>query len=80
MPAKRPGSYDRDHRTINYPAEMYISYAKSIGLAIERRCMDYPPKRPHDFRRICEQEVDRAMTRMRTVSGTVRQMIENQKP
>ena len=74
MPADRPGMYRRDHTVTNYPAEMYINYAKSIGLAIERRCMDYPPRRPADFARICRQEVDRAMTRIRTVSGTVRQM------
>ena len=74
MPARREGVYDRSHTLTNYPKEMYINYAKSIGLAIERRCMDWPPRRPADFRRICEQEVNRAMDRIRTVSGTVRQM------
>jgi hypothetical protein len=39
--------------------------------------MDYPPKRPADFKRIAHQEVNRAMERMRLVSGTVRQMVLN---
>lgn len=77
MSTNRPGVYRNDHTVNNYPPDMYINYAKSIGLAIERRCMDYPPKRPADFKRIAHQEVNRAMERMRLVSGTVRQMVLN---
>ena len=58
----------------SYPVDVYISYAKSIGLAIERRCMDNPPRRPADFWRICNQEIDIARWRMRRVSGQIRQM------
>ena len=69
--------YSRDHHGPRYSVDTYVSYAKSIGLAIERRCIDYPPRRPADFSRICQQEVDRAIHRLRTVSGTVRQMSLN---
>ena len=74
---KRRAEYSRHHIGPEYSVDTYISYAKSIGLAIERRCIDYPPKRPVDFSRICRQEVDNALRRLRTVSGTVNQMIIN---
>ena len=67
-------SHGRWHIHDEYPAEVYISYAKSIGIAIERRIMDYPPKRPSDFWRICRQEVDVARWRMRNVSGQIREL------
>ena len=76
MPRTR-AEYSRDHHGPRYSADTYISYAKSIGLAIERRCRDFPPDRPADFSRICRQEVDNALRRLRTVGGTVRQMSLN---
>ena len=82
MPRAR-SEYNKDHHGPRYSVDTYISYAKSIGLAIERRCKDYPPHRPADFSRICRQEVDRALQRLRTVSGTISQMSLNrsqQKP
>ena len=79
MPTGKSGDYSRDHTTENYPLQMYLSYANSIGLAIERRCKDYPPRRPADFGRICHQEVNLALHRMRTVSGTMRQMAINRR-
>ena len=68
----RAPDHGRWHIHSNYPPQVYISYAKSIGLAIERRVMSYPPRRPSDFWRICQQEVDVARWRMRNVSGQVR--------
>ena len=55
----------------SYPADLYISYAKSIGLAIERRVMDNPPRRPAEFWRVCQDELDAARWRMRNVTGTI---------
>ena len=58
----------------SYPVDVYISYAKSIGLAIERRVMDSPPRRPAEFWRICGDEVDTARWRMRHVTGQIRKL------
>lgn len=55
-----------------YPEAMYISYAKSIGLGIERRVMNSPPRRAADFWRMCADEIDVARWRMRNVSGEIR--------
>ena len=74
---RHQAEYSRDHHGPRYSVDTYISYAKSIGMAIERRCIDYPPRRPADFSRICQQEVDRAMHRLRTVGATMRQMSIN---
>jgi len=57
-----------------YSSEMYIAYAKSIGLAIERRVMDSPPRRPAEFWRICSDEINVARWRMRNVSGQIRKL------
>ena len=57
----------------SYPVDMYLSYAKSIGLAIERRVMDNPPRRPAEFWRMCTDEIDVARWRMRKISGQIRQ-------
>lgn len=62
------------HKHASYSVDVYLNYAKSIGLAIERRCMDTPPRRPADFWRICTQEIDSARWRMRKVSGQVRKL------
>ena len=56
----------------DYPVEVYTSYARSIGLAIERRVRDEPPKRPAEFWRICAAEIDVARWRMRNVTGQIR--------
>ena len=56
----------------NYSADVYLSYAKSIGLAIERRVMSNTPRRPAEFWRICTEEIDVARWRMRNVSGEIR--------
>ena len=55
-----------------FSADVYLSYAKSIGLAIERRVMSNPPRRPAEFWRICSDEIDVARWRMRHVTGQVR--------
>ena len=65
----------KGHRHENhagYSADVYLSYAKSIGLAIERRVMSNPPRRPAEFWRICTEEIDVARWRMRNVSGEIR--------
>ena len=64
----------KHHNHDDYPVEVYISYAKSIGLAIERRCRDNPPRRPANFWRICLEEVDVARWRMRNVTGQIRKI------
>ena len=51
---------------------MYLNYARSIGLGIERRVMDNPPRRPADFWQSVFAEVDMARWRMRNVSGEIR--------
>ena len=56
----------------DYSADVYISYAKSIGLAIERRVMNSTPRRPAEFWRICSEEIDVARWRMRNVTGQIR--------
>ena len=58
----------------DFPPDMYISYAKSIGLAIERRVMNNPPRRPAEFWRICADEIDAARWRMSNVSGQIRKL------
>ena len=57
-----------------YSVDTYLSYAKSIGLAIERRVTDNPPRRPASFWRICEEEIDVARWRMRNCSGQIRKL------
>ena len=64
----------KHERYDEYPLEVYVSYAKSIGLAIERRCRDNPPRRPAEFWRICLDEVDVARWRMRNVTGQIRKI------
>lgn len=56
----------------DYSPDVYISYAKSIGLGIERRVMNSPPRRPADFWRMCTEEIDVARWRMRNVTGQIR--------
>ena len=56
----------------DYPVDCYISYARSIGLAIERAVIDNPPRRPAEFWRICDNEIKSARWRMRTVNGQIR--------
>ena len=63
----------KHHVHPEYPVDVYLSYAKSIGLAIERRVMSNPPRRPAEFWRICEAEIDVARWRMRNVTGQIRQ-------
>ena len=58
----------------DYPENVYIAYAKSIGLGIERRVMDCPPKRPAEFWRQCTAEIDSARWRMRNVNGELRRI------
>ena len=58
----------------DYPVEVYANYAKSIGLAIERRVRDNPPRRPADFWRVCLSEIDVARWRMRNVTGQIRKV------
>ena len=55
-----------------FPVDVYLNYAKSIGLAIERRVLEEPPRRPAEFWRICQSEVNVARWRMRHVTGQVR--------
>ena len=56
----------------DYPIEVYINYAKSIGVGIERRVISNPPRRPADFWRMCSHEIDVARWRMRHVTGEIR--------
>ena len=54
----------------DYPVELYISYTKSVALEVERMVRDNPPRRPAEFWRIFDQEINVARWRMRNVSGT----------
>ena len=65
---------DRYHSGEKLSPDVYISYAKSIGLAIERRVMDNPPRRPYDFWRMCQEEVNSARWRFRHVTGEIRKL------
>lgn len=58
----------------DYPEGMYLAYAKSIGLGIERRVMDNPPKRPAEFWRMCTAEIDTARWRMRMVNQSIKKI------
>lgn len=65
---------DKHEFRYDYPEGMYLAYAKSIGLGIERRVMDNPPQRPAEFWRMCTAEIDTARWRMRTVNQTIRKI------
>ncbi len=52
-----------------YGVEVYVSYAHSVALGVERRCRENPPTRPAEYWRIFEQEINEARWRMRRVSG-----------
>ena len=62
----------RHEKHASYPREMYVNYAKSIGLGIERRVMNEPPRRPAEFWQMVFAEVDVARWRMRHASGDIR--------
>lgn len=62
------------HVVDDYPVDVYVSYAKSIGLAIERRVIANPPRRPAEFWRICGDEIDNARWRMRKLSRQIRKV------
>lgn len=70
MAMARNGYRHENHA--GYSADVYLSYAKSIGLAIERRVMNSCPRRPAEFWRICTEEIDVARWRMRNVTGEIR--------
>ena len=55
----------------HYPVDVYINYARSMFLEVERRVIENPPRRPAEFWRIVEQERDRARARLRLVQATV---------
>jgi len=55
-----------------YPQEMYLSYARSIHLEVERRVRGKEQMTPSEFGNICRWETDRAMKRMIAVTGTVK--------
>lgn len=67
-----PKGCTRNEYREDYPEGVYIAYAKSIGLGIERRVMDCPPGRPAEFWRMCAAEIDSARWRMRNVNGQIR--------
>ena len=69
--ASNPSKHE-DHA--HYSVDIYLSYAKSIGLGIERRVMNSPPRRAADFWRMCSDEIDVARWRMRNVSGQIRKL------
>ena len=58
----------------SYSVDCYINYARSIALAVERRVMDNPPRRPAEFWRICDDELASARWRMRHVTGQIRKL------
>ena len=67
-------TYGKWHITEDYSVDTYISYAKSIALAIERHVIDNPPKRASEFWRVVFKEVDVARWRMRNCSGQIRKI------
>ena len=67
-------NYGRHDREDSFSVDIYVSYAKSIGLAIERRVIDNPPRRPAEFWRMCTDEIDVARWRMRHVTGTFKKL------
>ena len=65
-----PASGDRKEYGEDMPVELYVSYTKSIALEVEKAVRDRPPRRPAEFWRMFEQEINKARWRMRNVSGT----------
>lgn len=56
-----------------YPAEMYVSYARSVSLAMERRLLDLVPENDYVFWEWFIDEVNIGRERMRVISRTVRE-------
>ena len=67
-------SYFHHRDQQDYPIDMYINYARSMGLSIERAVVDNPPSRPADFWKLVETEVNVARWRMRNVTGQIRKI------
>ena len=67
-------SFGKHWESENYGRDCYISYARSVCLAMERRLMDLEPKRSAVFWRWFAEEIDAAKYRMHTCSGQVRKL------
>ena len=67
-------SHGQHWRSEAYGRDCYISYARSVCLAMERRLMDLEPSRAAVFWRWFDEEITIAKYRMKTVSGKVREL------
>ena len=67
-------SYGKHYPDEAYGRECYVSYARSVCLAMERRLMDLEPRRSAVFWRWFDEEIALAKYRMRTVSGQIGQL------
>lgn len=54
-----------------YPVDVYINYARSIFLDVERQVLENPPARPAEFWRKVEDATNRAKQRLRKVAAVI---------
>jgi hypothetical protein len=55
-----------------YPKEMYVAYARSVSLAMERRLMDLVPENDYVFWEWFIDEINYGRHRMKMISTQVR--------
>lgn len=55
----------------DYPVDVYINYARSMFLEVERQVIENPPRRPAEFWRLVDQARDRARARLRRVQTSI---------
>lgn len=67
-------TYGQHWKSEAYGRECYVSYTKSVCLAMERRLMDLTPRRSAIFWRWFDEEIAIAKHRMKMVSGQISQL------
>ena len=55
----------------HYPVDVYINYARSMFLEVERNVIENPPRRPAEFWRLVEDIQQRSAMRLRRVQATI---------
>ena len=55
----------------HYPVDVYINYARSMFLEVERNVIENPPRRPAEFWRLVEDTQRRSAMRLRRVQATI---------
>lgn len=62
----KPSPGPKGHHTApDYSVDVYINYARSVFLDVERRVIDNPPSRPASFWRLVDEATQRARWRMK---------------